>query len=373
MCETLKLKVEQKTTKYEIVNVIFSEKKVTDEKIESSLNYKLLTQEEKHIVDDFCSKIDITDNTQVLQFGSYVQNEISKLSDSVSNSVKIKNVDIVGELLTDFVFKVKNFDAEVPETVNPKGLKAIFFNAQKQIEKMIVKYDEVVHNVDKIEKKLETQKIKMLKNITVLDTMYNKNLKYFEEISLFIIAGQKKLEELSNLILPELQKKAQETGNQADSEKANNMVNMINRFENKINDLKTTRIISIQIAPQIRLIQNNDSKLVEKIQTLLINTIPLWKNKTVIALGLDNSKESLEVHKSVIDTKSETLKKTKEIAEKSEKILVYVNAIKQGNNDIIDKLNNVLKIHENVNEKRIEAEKELNNIQKNLKDKLLDI
>ena len=286
MSEALELKVEPKVASEKIEKEILTGEKVTDEKVENSLNYDLLTQEEKNAIDEFCSKIDVTDSTQVLQFGAAAQSKISDFSDNVLSSVKTKNAGEVGELLTDLVVQVKNFDTDVPESMNPKGLKSIFFSAKKQIEKMIAKYDQVSNNVDKIEKQLETQKIRMLKDITIFDTMYEKNLEYFKEISLYIIAGEKKLEELRNVVLPELQKKAAETGEQTDAQKANDMVNMINRFEKKIYDLKTTRIISIQMAPQIRLIQNNDSELVEKIQSSLINTIPLWKNQTSPSLRL---------------------------------------------------------------------------------------
>ncbi len=381
MSEALELKVEPKVASEKIEKEILTGEKVTDEKVENSLNYDLLTQEEKNAIDEFCSKIDVTDSTQVLQFGAAAQSKISDFSDNVLSSVKTKNAGEVGELLTDLVVQVKNFDTDVPESINPKGLKSIFFSAKKQIEKMIAKYDQVSNNVDKIEKQLETQKIRMLKDITIFDTMYEKNLEYFKEISLYIIAGEKKLEELRNVVLPELQKKAAETGEQTDAQKANDMVNMINRFEKKIYDLKTTRIISIQMAPQIRLIQNNDSELVEKIQSSLINTIPLWKNQIVIALGLVNSKSALNVQKSVTDTTNEMLKKnsemlkqgTIEIAEESEKAIVNVETLQQTNKDIIETLDKVLEIHENGRAKRIEAEKELVNIEKELKEKLLEI
>ncbi len=381
MSEALELKVEPKVASEKIEKEILTGEKVTDEKVENSLNYDLLTQEEKNAIDEFCSKIDVTDSTQVLQFGAAAQSKISDFSDNVLSSVKTKNAGEVGELLTDLVVQVKNFDTDVPESMNPKGLKSIFFSAKKQIEKMIAKYDQVSNNVDKIEKQLETQKIRMLKDITIFDTMYEKNLEYFKEISLYIIAGEKKLEELRNVVLPELQKKAAETGEQTDAQKANDMVNMINRFEKKIYDLKTTRIISIQMAPQIRLIQNNDSELVEKIQSSLINTIPLWKNQIVIALGLVNSKSALNVQKSVTDTTNEMLKKnsemlkqgTIEIAEESEKAIVNVETLQQTNKDIIETLDKVLEIHENGRAKRIEAEKELVNIEKELKEKLLEI
>ena len=381
MSEVLELKVEPKMESEKIEKEILTGEKVTDEKVESSLNYELLSKEEKDAIDEFCTKIDVTDSTQVLQFGAAAQNKISDFSDSVLNSVKTKNAGEVGELLTDLVVQVKNFDTDVPETMSPKGLKAIFFNAKKQIEKMIAKYDQVSHNVDKIEKQLETQKIKMLKDITIFDTMYDKNLEYFKEISLYIIAGEKKLEELRNVILPELQKKATETGDQADAQKANDMVNMINRFEKKIYDLKTTRIISIQMAPQIRLIQNNDSELVEKIQSSLINTIPLWKNQIVIALGITNAKNALGAQKAVTDMTNDMLQKNSEllkqgsiqIAEESERAIVDVETLQKTNKDIIETLDKILEIHTNGQAKRAEAENQLVSIENELKEKLLEI
>ena len=246
---------------------------------------------------------------------------------------------------------------------------------------MIAKYSKVETNIDKIEKQLETEKIKMLKDITIFDTLYEKNLEYFKEISLYIIAGEKKLEELRNVTLPELQKKAEESGEQSDVQKVNDMINTINRFEKKIYDLKTTRIISLQMAPQIRLIQNNDSELVEKIQSSLINTIPLWKNQIVISLGLANAKEALGVQKAVTDTTNDMLQKNSEllkqgtisIAEESEKAIVNVETLKKTNRDIIETLDKVLEIHETGRAKRVEAEKELLNIEKELKDKMLEI
>lgn len=381
MSEALELKVESKVANEKIEKELLTEEKVTEEKLESTLNYDLLTQEEKTAIDEFCSKIDVNDSVQVLQFGSSAQNKISTFSDSVLENVKTKNAGEVGELLTDLVVQVKDFDTNIPGSLNPKGLYGLFFNAKKQVEKIIAKYSKVETNVSKIEKQLETQKIRMLKDITIFDTMYEKNLEYFKDLSLYIIAGEKKLEELRNTILPELQKKAEESGEQADIQKVNDMINVINRFEKRIYDLKTTRIISLQMAPQIRLIQNNDSELVEKIQSSLINTIPLWKNQIVIALGLANSKSALEAQKAVADTTNEMLQKnsemlkqgTIEIAEESEKAIVNVETLQKTNKDIIETLDKVLEIHEAGRTKRIEAEKELLNIEKELKDKLLEI
>ena len=379
--EVLELKVEPKKEVEKIEKEILNGEAVTEEKVESSLNYDLLTDEEKQAIDEFCAKVDVSDTTQILQYGAAAQNKISTFSDSVLQNVKTKNTGDVGDLLSDLVVQVKDFDTDVPESLNPKGLYGLFFNAKKQIEKMITIFNKVETNVAKIEAKLESQKIRMLKDITIFDTMYEKNLEYFKELSLYIIAGEKKLEELRTVTLPELQKKAEESGEQADIQAVNDMVNMINRFEKKIYDLKTTRIISIQMAPQIRLIQNNDSELVEKIQSSLINTIPLWKNQIVISLGLANSKAALGVQKQVSDTTNEMLQRnsemlkqgTIEIAEESEKAIVNVETLQKTNKDIIETLDKVLEIHQNGRIKRVEAEKELLTIEKELKDKLLEI
>ena len=380
--EALELKLEpKKVSEEKIEKEIITGEKITEEKIEDSLNYDLLTKEEQAAIDEFCNKVDVTDSVQVLQFGSAAQNKISSFSDSVLENVKTKSTGEAGKLLSDLVAEVKSFETDVPTIMTPKGIQGIFFNAKKQIDKLIARYSKVETNIDRIEKQLETEKIKMLKDITMFDTMYEKNLEYFKELSLYIIAGEKKLDELRNVTLPELQKKAEESGEQADIQKVNDMINVINRFEKKLYDLKTTRIISIQMAPQIRLIQNNDSELVEKIQSSLINTIPLWKNQIVISLGLANSKSALGVQKAVTDTTNNLLQKnsemlkqgTIEIAEESEKAIVNVETLQKTNKDIIETLDKVLEIHENGRLKRMEAEKELVNIEQELKDKLLEI
>jgi len=382
MSDALELKIEPKKDKEKIENEILNPgEEVTEEKVEKSLNYDLLTDEEKEAIDEFIKKVDVMDSAVVLQYGSNAQNKISTFSDSVLDTVKTKNAGEVGDLLAELVANVKDFNSDVPESIDPKGLKGIFFNAKKTIDKMIAKYSKVETNVDKIEKQLESEKIKLLKDITIFDTMYEKNLDYFKELSLYIIAGEKKLEELKNVDLPAAQKAAAESGEQADVQKVNDLSNAINRFEKKLYDLKTTRIISLQMAPQIRLIQNNDSELVEKIQSSLINTIPLWKNQIVIALGLTNAKSALGVQKAVTDTTNEMLQKnsemlkqgTIEIAEESEKAIVNVETLKKTNRDIIETLEKVVQIHEDGRAKRVEAEKELLTIEKELKDKMLEI
>ena len=355
--------------------------KVSEATVEKSLNYDLLTDNEKAAIDDFIQKVDISDTTQLLQYGSSAQSKISKFSDNVLQNVKTKSTGEVGNLLTDLVVQIKDFDTDVPDSLEAKGIFGIFHNVKKQVEKLIAKYDKVENNISKIEKQLESHKLQMLKDIAVFDTMYEKNLEYFKELSLYIIAGEKKLNELNTVVLPELKKKAEESGEQADIQAVNDLANAINRFEKKIYDLKTTRIISIQMAPQIRMIQNNDSELVDKIQSSLINTIPLWKNQIVIALGITNAKNALGAQKQVTELTNDMLKKNSEllkqgsieIAEESEKAIVDIETLQKTNRDIIDTLDKVIEIHENGRVKRQEAEKELVNIEEELKAKLLEI
>ena len=380
--ESLELKIEGIDNK-KIEEEVLAEgtEKVTEEKVEKSLNYDLLTDAEKRAIDEFCGKLDITDTTQILQYGSSAQSNISKFSDDVLQDVKTRSTGEVGDLLAELVSNIKEFDGSVPDSLNAKGIYGLFFSAKKQIEKIIAKYNKVEVNIDKIEKQLEGHKLQMLKDITIFDEMYEKNLEYFKELSLYIIAGEKKLQELKTVTLPELERIAKESGEQTDIQKVNDMSNMINRFEKKLYDLKTTRIISIQMAPQLRLIQNNDSELVEKIQSSLINTIPLWKNQIVIALGLTNAKQALNAQKEVTQTTNEMLQKnsellkqgTIEVAQESEKAIVNVETLQKTNKDIIETLDRIVQIHEEGSAKRAAAEIELQNIEKELKDKLLEI
>ena len=377
--EGLELKLESAKAEKEVESLVTSEEKVTDEKIEESLNYDLLTDKEKKAIDEFVEKIDVFDSTQVLQFGASSQAKISEFSDSVLEDVKTKNTGEAGELLAQLVAEIKAFDGAVNK--DPKGLEKVFYNAKKEIEKLIAKYSKIEKNIDSIEKGLEKDKIQMLKDIAIFDTMYEKNLDYFKEISLYIIAGDRKLKQLREEVLPELQKKAQESGEQLDAQKVQDMENTINRFEKKLYDLKTTRIISIQMAPQIRLLQNNEAELVEKIQSSITNTIPLWKNQMVLALGITNAKQALHEQQAVskltndmLQKNSETLKQgTVDIARESEKAIVDIETLKKTNKDLIDTLDEVIKIHEEGRVKRQEAEVELQNIEEELKSKILEI
>ena len=380
MDEEIKLEVVSNVDTKEIETALETTKKVDEAVVEKSLNYDVLTDDEKKAIDTFLEKIDVKNTTQILQFGASAQNNISKFSDTVLQDVRTRSTGEVGNLLSNLVGEIKEFDSDVP-TEEKKGILGIFNSAKKQMEKLLAKYNKVENNISTIKNQLENHKLQMMKDIAIFDTMYEQNLQYFKELSLYIIAGEKKLDELRNVTLPELQKVAEETKEQADAQAVNDMIATINRFEKRIYDLKTTRIISIQMAPQIRLIQNNDSELVEKIQSSLINTIPLWKNQIVIALGITNAKNALGAQKQVNEMTNEMLKKNSEllkqgtidIAEQSEKAVVDVETLQKTNKDIIDTLDKVLEIHENGKIKRQEAEQQLEQIEGELKDKLLEI
>ena len=377
--EGLELKVAKKIDEKEAEALTANVSKVTDEKIEKSLNYDELSKEEKKAIDEFTAKLDAADATQILQFGAAAQNKISEFSDSVLEGVKTKSTGDVGNLLAELVAEIKSFDGDINK--ESKGLGKLFSNAQKELNKIIAKYSKIDNNIDSIEQGLEKDKVQMLKDIAIFDEMYEQNLEYFKEISLYIIAGERKLEELKTKDLPALKKKAEETGEQLDVQKVQDLENTINRFEKKLYDLKTTRIISIQMAPQIRLLQNNEAELVEKIQSSLTNTIPLWKNQIVIALGINNAKKALKNEQAVTKLTNDMLKKNSEtlkqgsieIAEESEKAIIDIETLKKTNADLIETLDTVIKIHEDGRVKRAEAEEELKSIEKELKDKMLEI
>ena len=272
----------------EIKSMVEGEKKLTEEKVEKTLDYNKLTKEEKAAIDEFVGKIDVNSTNEIITFGSPAQSKITAFSDEVLDNVRTKNVGEVGDLLSDLTAEIKGFDA----AIDPNMKDGLFNSLKKQIAKIIAKFSKVETNINAIEKKLESHKIQMMKDIEIFDQMYDKNLEYFKELSLYIIAGMKKIDELKTKVLPELEKVAKESGEETDVQKVNDMNNLINRFEKKIYDLKTTRIISIQMAPQIRLIQNNDAELVDKITSSITNTIPLWKNQMVIALGISNAKQA---------------------------------------------------------------------------------
>ena len=340
-----------------------------------------MTQDEKDAIEKFNNEINIDDQTQIIQFGSAAQDKVSKFSDSVLEKVRTRDAGETGRLLSNLVAEIKSFDKAVDDSSHTSFFEKIFSSAKKEIDKLVAKYNKIENNISTIEKGLEKDKLLMLKDINIYDTMYQKNLEFFKEISLYIIAGEKKIEELKTKDLVELRKKAEESKDQMDIQKVNDLENVINRFEKKIYDLKTTRIISLQMAPQIRLLQNNDAELVEKIQSSITNTIPLWKNQMVLALGINHSKTALkhqqEVSKLTNDLlvkNSETLKQGSiQVAEESEKAIVDIETLKKTNQNILETLDKVIEIHEQGKIKRQESEKELENIEKELKDKMLQI
>ena len=378
--ENLELKVEKEVKKEEVEGLVEETKNITNEKIEESLNYDVLSDAEKKAIDEFNEKINVNDSTQILQYGVKAQSKISKFSDNVLENVKTQSTGEVGDLLANLVAELKSFNSDVASE-NKSGFGKLFNNAKKQLDKINAKYSKVEVNVDRVEAAVEKHKLQMLKEINIFDSMYEKNLEYFKEISLYIIAGERKLKELREVVLPELQQKARESGEQLDAQKVNDMENIINRFEKKIYDLKTTRIISIQMAPQIRLLQNNEAELVEKIQSSIINTIPLWKNQLVIALGINNAKQALGAQTAVTNLTNDMLQKNSELlkqgsiqmAEESERAIVDIETLQKTNKDLIETLDRVIEIHENGRAKRQEAEQELLNIEKELKDKMVEI
>jgi len=378
--ESMELKVEKKIEESEVNEIVKETNKVTDDRIEASLNYDSLTDAEKAAIDEFNSKIDVADSTQVLQFGAAAQNKISQFSDSVLDDVRTKNLGEVGNLLADLVGQIKSFNSDISN--DNKGFFAkLFSKGKREIDTIIAKYNKIDGNIDTIEQSLEKHKLQMMKDISIFDTMYDKNLNYFKEISLYIIAGEKKLEELRNVTLPQLIKKAEESGEQMDAQKVKDMESIINRFEKKVYDLKTTRIISIQMAPQIRLLQNSEAELVEKIQSSITNTIPLWKNQMVIALGINNAKQALGAQTAVSNLTNDMLKQNSEIlkqgsieiAEQSERAIVDLDTLQKTNNDLIETLDKVIEIHKQGRIKRQEGEKALQEIERELKEKMLEI
>ena len=375
----MELKVENKISAQTAEKLTENVNKITDEKIEKSLNYDELSESEKKAVDEFITKIDVMDQNLVLQYGAKAQNKISAFSDNILEDVKTKDIGDTGELLANLVGEIKSFNSSIG--TSKKGIFKLFNSAKKEISTIIAKYNKIEKNVDTIENSLEKNKVTLLKDIALFDTMYDKNLEYFKEISLYIIAGERKLEELKNKTLPAAKAKFEETHEQLDAQKIQDLENQINRFEKKIYDLKTTRIISIQMAPQIRLLQNNDAELVEKIQSSITNTIPLWKNQMVLALGISNSKKALESQQAVSNLTNEMLKKNSEtlkqgsieVAKEAEKAIIDIETLKKTNQDLIETIDSVIKIHEEGHAKRMEAEAELENIEKELKSKLIEI
>ncbi len=333
-----------------------------------------LTPAEKKIVDDFAAKIDITDPNIVLQYGAASQQKIASFSDNALANVRNKDLGEIGDMITDLVGELKDFEEE-----DSKGIFGFFKRQGNKIEQMKAKYDKAEVSVEKIAENLENHQIRLMKDVAVLDQLYNVNLTNFKELSMYILAGKQKLNEVQSTTLPEMVEKAKRSGLPEDTQAANDMANMCNRFEKKIHDLELTRAISIQMAPQIRLIQNNDTVMSEKIQTIIVNTIPLWKSQMVIALGLAHSQAAINAQQQVTDLTNQLLKKnaealktsTIETAKASERGIVDIETLKETNEALISTLDEVMQIQNDGRAKRREAEAELSKIENELKNKLI--
>ncbi|MBR4573947.1 MAG: toxic anion resistance protein [Lachnospiraceae bacterium] len=336
-----------------------------------------LSPEDRETVEKFVSQIDIKDSQMVLQYGAAAQKNVAEFSEGALASVKTKDMGEIGSMLTGVVTELKGFSVEEQKG----GFLGLFKKTSNQLTSLKAKYDKAEVNVNKISKAMEGHQQVLLKDVAMLDKMYEENLDYFKQLSLYIIAGKKKLDEAKTTELPRLLKKAEETGLQEDSQEARDYAAMIERFEKKIYDLELTRNISMQMAPQIRLIQNNDTVMAEKIQSTLVNTIPLWKSQMVIAIGLDHSQDAAKAQKEVTDMTNELLKKNAEAlkiasvesAKESERGIVDIETLTETNRMLIETFDEVMKIQADGRQKRLAAETELNRIETEMKDKILQI
>ena len=341
-----------------------------------ALDDSVLTEEERRMVDSFAQQIDLTNSALVLQYGAGTQKKMADFSESALENVKSKDLGEVGELLSGVVTELKCFDEE-----EEKGFFGIFKKASNKIESMKAKYAKAEANVNEIVKVLEKHQVQLMKDTALLDKMYELNLTYFKELSMYILAGKKKLAEVRGSQLAQLTQKAQMSGLPEDVQAARDLESMCLRFEKKIHDLELTRMISIQTAPQIRLVQNNDTQMVEKIQSTIVNTIPLWKSQMVLALGVEHSAQAAEAQRQVTDMTNELLKKnaeklkmaTVETAKASERGIVDMDTLKATNESLISTLDEVMNIQREGREKRAAAETELRNMETELKNKLLQI
>ena len=337
----------------------------------------VLSESEQQMVDDFSKKIDLRNSDIVLQYGAACQKKIADFSDTALDNVRTKDLGEVGNMITSLVTELKGFSAE-PES---KGFLGIFKKGGNSLAKMKARYGSVETNVDKITGVLEGHQNQLLKDVVMLDKMYDANLVYFKELTMYILAGKKALETARETTLAELRAKAAESGLSEDAQAANDYASLCDRFEKKLHDLALTRTISIQMAPQIRLIQNSNTLMVEKIQSTIHNTIPLWKNQMVLALGMAHSQQAMEAQREVNDLTNALLKKnadtlktgTVAIAEENERSIVDIDTVRYTNEQLISTLDEVIRIQEEGRQKRAEAENELGRIENQLRQKLLDI
>ena len=353
------------------------EKKTPVVQEEPALDDSILTAEERRTVDAFAQQIDLTNSAMVLQYGAGTQKKMADFSESALENVRSKDLGEVGELLAGVVKELKTFDEEEEKG----GFFGIFKKASNKIETMKAKYAKAETNVNEIVKVLEKHQVQLMKDSALLDKMYELNLTYFKELSMYILAGKKKLAEVRSTQLQELLNKAKLSGLPEDAQAAKDLDSLCSRFEKKIHDLELTRMISIQTAPQIRLVQNNDTLMVEKIQSTIVNTIPLWKSQMVLALGVEHSAQAAAAQREVTDMTNELLKKnaeklkmaTIETAKESERGIVDMETLKATNESLISTLDEVMNIQREGRQKRQEAEEGLRSMEQELKAKLLEI
>ena len=347
-----------------------------EQKEEAALDDSILTDEERRMVDSFAQQIDLTNSAMVLQYGAGTQKKMADFSEDALENVRSKDLGEVGDLLSGVVKELKGFDEE-----EEKGFLGIFKKASNRIASMKAKYAKAEANVNEIVKVLEKHQVQLMKDTALLDKMYELNLTYFKELSMYILAGKKKLAQVKETQLKELLDKAKLSGLPEDAQAAKDLDAMCGRFEKKIHDLELTRMISIQTAPQIRLVQNNDTQMVEKIQATIVNTIPLWKSQMLLALGVEHSAQAAAAQREVTDMTNELLKKnaeklkmaTIETAKESERGIVDMETLKATNESLISTLDEVMNIQREGRQKRQEAEEGLRSMEQELKAKLLEI
>ena len=348
-------------------------KEVEPVKIDESM----LTEEERKMVDDFSKKIDITDTQLVLQYGSAAQKSVASFSESALSSVRTKDLGEVGDTLSDLVVELKDFGEEEDKG----GIFGFFKKAGNKMETMKAQYSKAEANVEKITRELEQHQVRLMKDIAMFDQMYELNLKYYKELTMYIIAGKKRLAEVRANDVEELRKKAEASGAAEDAQAYNDMVQMCDRFEKKLHDLELTRMVSIQMGPQTRMLQNNDMLMVEKIQSSLVNTIPLWKSQMVLALGLENSRKATAAQSAVTNATNELLKKNADMlkmgtvaaAKEAERSIIDIETLQHTNQQLISTLDEVIQIQKDGAQKRREAEVELGRIEGELKQKLMEL
>lgn len=355
---------------------IISAPLVIEESNEDAQLKVILTKEEQAQVNEFASRIDLNNSQAILQYGAGPQKKIADFSENALNNVRTKDMGEIGQLLSDVVVELKSIDDGEDE----KGFLGFFKKSGNRLAAMKTKYDKAEVNVNKICKVMETHQIQLLKDVAMLDKMYELNLNFFKELSMYILAGKQKLEYAQTVELKELLKRAEQSGLPEDTQKAKDFSSLCNRFEKKVHDLELTRMISLQMAPQIRLIQENDTAMSEKIQSTLVNTIPLWKSQMVLAIGLDHSTEAAKAQREVSDMTNELLKRnaatlktaTIETAREAERGIVDIETLKNTNQQLISTLDEVMKIQTEGKEKRRSAEIELQNIENEMRQKLLE-